>query len=155
MGGQVLDATGRDAVRGQALEVVMHGSGSVSVSAPMRPPELAIGLTTSSWPWKSLRPRIWMSVVLSGLASTAGIRHGEEHRHGNADGGNALEITETSSRGGLSLAGGNVDLRRAGNVVPDASAMHRPRSDRLNTMRPRRARFPVRVVVTRVCAFAA
>ena len=89
--------------------------------------------------------RIWMSVVLSGLASTAGTRHGEEHRDGNADGGNALEITETSHEGVL-LGRWERRPRRAGNVVPDASAMHRPRSNRLNTMRPRRARFPVRVV---------
>ena len=28
----------------------------------MRPPELTTGSTTSSWPWKSLSPRIWTSI---------------------------------------------------------------------------------------------
>ena len=32
----------------------------------MRPPELSIGLTTSNWPWKSFKPRIWTSTGLGG-----------------------------------------------------------------------------------------
>ena len=47
---EVLDATGRDATGG------VHAP---AARAPMRPPELAVGSTTSSCPWKSLSDRIW------------------------------------------------------------------------------------------------
>ena len=62
----------------------------------MRPPELTTGSTTSSWPWKSLSPRIWTSMVLGAgfFAATDGHGHRQEHRDRYADGGGATQPTE-------------------------------------------------------------
>ncbi len=49
------------------------GTGAGPCREPIRPPELASGFTTSSCPWKSFRPRIWMSTGLRWLGPPAAV----------------------------------------------------------------------------------